>query len=174
MEERIAIKTATVTGIRAKVYTGKKLTQKPVITVGDTELELMKDYTLSYKNNEKVGKATVTITGKGVYTGSVKKTFKINPKGTTIAKLTKAKKAFTVKWKKQAIQTTGYQIQYSLKSNFESAKTVTVAKATTVSRKISKLKSKKKYYVRVRTYRKVGTAKYYSAWSKARTVKTKK
>ena len=96
------------------------------------------------------------------------------PKGTSITKLTKAKKAFTVKWRKQAVQTTGYQIQYALNSAFTSNKrTVTVSGAGKTSQKIKNLAKKKKYYVRIRTYKKVNGVKYYSAWSAKKSVKTK-
>ena len=75
-------------------------------------------------------------------------------------------------------RTTGYQVQYSASSKFSKAKTVTVVKNTTVSKKISKLSGKKKYYVRVRTYKTVKingkSIRIYSGWSKAKTVTTKK
>lgn len=80
----------------------------------------------------------------------------------------------TVQWKKQAVQTTGYQIRYSLKKNFKSGvKTVTVKGPKTTKRVIKKLKAKKTYYVQVRTYKTVSGKKYYSAWSKTKYVKTK-
>ena len=97
---------------------------------------------------------------------------KLKVKATSITKLTAAKKAFTVKWKKAA-GVTGYQIQYSLKSNFSGAKTVKIKKAATLSKKIAKLKSKKKYFVRIRAYKTVNKKTYYSAWSAKKTVKTK-
>lgn len=63
---------------------------------------------------------------------------------------------------------------YATNSKFTSGKkTVTVSSSKTTSKKITKLKAKKKYYVRVRTYKKSGSAKYYSGWSKVKTVKTK-
>ena len=79
-----------------------------------------------------------------------------------------------VAWGKNA-KGTGYQIQYSSRSDFKTQKTVTVNNAKTVSKTISSLAKKHKYYVRVRTYKKgtVGDTKYYSAWSVAKTVKTK-
>ena len=80
-----------------------------------------------------------------------------------------------VKWKKKTTQVTGYQIQYSTDKNFKKGnKTVTVSKNKTTSKTISKLKAKKKYYVRVRTYKTVNGKKYYSGWTKAKTVTTKK
>ena len=123
------------------------------------------DYVLTYSNNKNVGWATFRATGINNYTGTVTERIAINPKGTSISKAKAAKKGFTVKWKKQAEQTTGYQIQYSLKKNFKGAKTVTVGNTKTVSKKIKKLKAKKKYYVHIRTYKKVGKTTYYSEWS---------
>jgi phosphodiesterase/alkaline phosphatase D-like protein len=95
---------------------------------------------------------------------------------TKITSLKKGKKKITVKWKKKK-QITGYQIQYSTDKKFKkNRKTVTV-KAKKTSRTITKLKSKKKYYVRIRTYKTVKsngkTKKSYSGWSAVKSVKTK-
>jgi hypothetical protein len=150
-------------------YDGKS--KKP--SVSAKGLVSGKDYTVSYKNNINVGTATVVITGKGNYTGTRTLKFDIVPKGTSLSKLTKASKAFTVKWKKQTTQTTGYQIRYSKKKDMSSVKTVTISKNKTVSKKVTKLKKKTTYYVQVRTYKKVGSKNYYSAWSKTKSVKTK-
>ncbi len=80
-----------------------------------------------------------------------------------------------MKWKKQSkTWTTGYQVRYSLKKSMKGAKKLTVKGAKKASAKVSKLKGNKKYYVQVRTYKKVGKKTYYSPWSKAKTVKTKK
>ena len=68
----------------------------------------------------------------------------------------------------------GYQIQYSTDSKFKKGnKTITVKGYNKTSKKISKLKAKKKYYVRIRTYKTVYKKNYYSGWSKAKAVKTK-
>ena len=64
-----------------------------------------------------------------------------------------------MKWKKNKTQTTGYQIQYSTRSKFKGAKTVTVSKNKTTNKMISKLATKKKHYVRIRTYKKIGSEK---------------
>ena len=98
----------------------------------------------------------------------------IAPKGTSISKLTAKSKGFSVKIKKQASQTSGYQIQYSTSSKFSGAKTKTLTKNTSTSLTVSKLKGKKKYFVRVRTYKNVSGKKYYSSWSAAKAVTTKK
>ena len=161
-------------------YNGKVRTPK-VIVKDRTGKTLVKntDYTVSYAKGRKyVGKYAVKITFKGKYSGTKTLYFTIKPKATSISSLKAGSKKFTVKWKKQATQTTGYQVQYSASSKFSKAKTVTVGKNTTVSKKISKLSGKKKYYVRVRTYKKVKingkSIRIYSGWSKAKTVTTKK
>lgn len=94
------------------------------------------------------------------------------PKKARITRLIPAKKALTVKWKKVS-GVTGYQIQYGVKKSFEDAKKVTVSKAGATSKKIKKLKSGKKYYVRIRTYKKVNDERYYSAWSTKKSKRTK-
>lgn len=161
--------------LSTKVYTYNKKAKKPSVTVknGKTKLKKGKDYKVTYSSNVKPGKGTVKITGTGNYSGTIKKTITINPKGTSISKLTKKVGGFKVKWKKQATQTTGYQIQYSTSKKFKSAKTKTITKTKTTSTTITKLKKKKTYYVRIRTYKKVGGKKYYSGWSKVKKVKTK-
>ena len=161
-------------------YNGKVRTPK-VIVKDRTGKTLVKntDYIVSYAKGRKyVGKYAVKITFKGKYSGTKTLYFTIKPKATSISSLKAGSKKFTVKWKKQATQTTGYQVQYSASSKFSKAKTVTVGKNTTVSKKISKLSGKKKYYVRVRTYKTVKingkSIRIYSGWSKAKTVTTKK
>ena len=161
-------------------YNGKVRTPK-VIVKDRTGKTLVKntDYTVSYAKGRKyVGKYAVKITFKGKYSGTKTLYFTIKPKATSISSLKAGSKKFTVKWKKQATQTTGYQVQYSASSKFSKAKTVTVGKNTTVSKKISKLSGKKKYYVRVRTYKTVKingkSIRIYSGWSKTKTVTTKK
>ena len=168
-----SVANATVTGLKAKTYTGKAIIQKPVVKVAGKTLTANTDYKVSYENNKKVGTATVIITGVGAYKDSIKKTFKINPKPTAMVSASALRTGFTAKWKKQTSQTTGYQLQYSTSSSFKCGnKTVTIAKNTTVTKKVTKLKAKKKYYVRVRTYKTIGKTKYYSSWSKAKAVKT--
>ena len=164
----------------AYTYNGK--VQKPSVTVKDSKGKTLKngtDYTVSYpKGMKNVGKYTVKVTLKGNYSGSKSMTYSINPKGTGVSKVKAAKKGFKVTWKKQATQTTGYQVQYSTSSKFKKAKTVTISKNKTTSKSVGKLSAKKKYYVRVRTYKTVKVngknVKLYSGWSKAKSVTTKK
>ena len=94
------------------------------------------------------------------------------PKGTSVSKVTGAKKAFTAQWK-QNKEITGYQLQYSLKSDFSTAKTVTIKSNKTIKTTVNKLNANKVYYVRIRTYKSIEKANYYASWSKAAKVKTK-
>ncbi|WP_370816774.1 cellulase family glycosylhydrolase [Ruminococcus sp.] len=164
---------ATVSGISTKAFTGKAITQNVTVKVGNTVLKNGTDYTVSYSNNKKVGKATVKITGKGKYGGVITKTFKINPAKQEIQKLTAKSKAFFVDWVQKG-SATGYEIQYATNSKFTSAKKVTITNNKTDKTTVSKLSANKKYYVRVRSYTTVGGTKYYGAWSATKTVTTKK
>ena len=164
---------ATVSGISTKAFTGKAITQNVTVKVGNTVLKNGTDYTVSYSNNKKVGKATVKITGKDKYGGVITKTFKINPAKQEIQKLTAKSKAFFVDWAQKG-SATGYEIQYATNSKFTSAKKVTITNNKTDKTTVSKLSANKKYYVRVRSYTTVGGTKYYGAWSAVKNVTTKK
>ena len=164
---------ASVSGISTKAFTGKAITQNVTVKVGNTVLKNGTDYTVSYSNNKKVGKATVKITGKGKYGGVITKTFKINPAKQEIQKLTAKSKAFFIDWAQKG-SATGYEIQYATNSKFTGAKKVTITNNKTDKTTVSKLSANKKYYVRVRSYTTVGGTKYYGAWSATKTVTTKK
>lgn len=169
---RTSIAKATITGLKSKYYTGKALTQTPVVKLGSKTLKSGTDYTVSYKNNKNVGTATVTITGKGNYNGTVKTTFKICPKKTAVKKLTSPKtKQLKVTYGKVA-GVTGYQITYSTSSKFTKKTTKSVNAAGT-SKTIKKLTKGKTYYVKVRTYKTVGKTKYYSGYSAVKKIKVK-
>ena len=97
-------------------------------------------------------------------------TFAASMPTTTITSIKAQNKAFTVKWKKKS-GITGYQIQYSTNSKFKkNNKKIKIKNAKTVSKKITKLKASKKYYVRIRTYQ----GKKYSKWSKVKSIKIPK
>ena len=166
-------KKATVSGISTKAFTGKNITQSITVKYNGKTLKNGTDYTVSYSNNKKIGIATVKIAGKGSYTGTITKTFKINPAKQEIQKLTAKSKAFFVDWAQKG-SATGYEIQYATNSKFTSAKKVTITNKKTDKTTISKLSGKKKYYVRVRSYTTVKGTKYYGAWSASKSVTTKK
>ena len=166
-------KKATVSGISTKAFTGKNITQSITVKYNGKTLKNGTDYTVSYSNNKNIGTATVKITGKGSYTGTITKTFKINPAKQEIQKLTAKSKAFFVDWAQKG-SATGYEIQYATNSKFTSAKKVTITNNKTDTKTISKLSGIKKYYVRVRSYTTVKGTKYYGAWSASKSVTTKK
>ncbi|MGN0384225.1 MAG: fibronectin type III domain-containing protein, partial [Eubacterium sp.] len=156
-------------------YTGKLL--KPEVTVKDSNGNKIasSNYTVTYNNNKSVGKATVTIKFKGNYSGTITRTFTIKPKASRISKLTAKSRGFRVTWKKISSQITGYKIQYSTSKKFTKKTTVTkTVKKSKTRLTLKKLKANKKYYVRICTYKKVNGVRYYSSWSKAKPVKTKK
>jgi len=177
--KQASVKSVTLSATKY-TYDGKA--KKPSITAIDNTGKRIdkKYYTLSYKNNKNVGQATVTVKFKGDYSGTVKKTFIIKPARTTISKVTGKSKSMTLKWKKNTKQVSGYQIQYSTTSKFKKGTTASVyiKKASTTTRTIKKLKGKKKYYVRIRTYKiaKVNgkSMKLFSSWSLVKQVVTKR
>lgn len=251
------ISKTTISGIKTKTYTGKAITQAVTVRDGSKVLKAGTDYTVSYKGNKNAGKASVIITGKNGYTGSVTKYFtirkadqkikaassykkpygskaftvsakrtagkgkltykssnkkvaavngkgKVAIKGTGIAVITvtaegntnynkkavkititsapkqeklvtvksRSKKKLEVKWSKDTMAT-GYEVQYSTSSKFKSktTKTVQIRKNKITGQTIKKLKSGKKYYVRVRAYKKCGKKKLCGQWSKVKNVK---
>ena len=163
-------------------YNGK--IKKPGITVTDsqgTALKKGKDYTLSYPNKAKEpGRYKVTVRFQGNYSGTAAVSFTIRPKGVAISKLIAKGSGFTVKWKKQKQALSGYEISYSTSRKFtkKTTRSVTLGKGSAVSKSVSKLKAKQKYYVRICVFRAVkenGKSKrIYSAWSKPKTVTTKR
>ena len=155
-------------------YTGKSV--KPALTVSASGEKLNSDsYDLSYPSGQtSVGIHQVSVTLKGDFTGTSSASFRIVPKSVTVKSLKASKKKFTLSWKPQGKSTTtGYQIQYSTSKSFHSAKTSKVGSYKTAKKSVSKLKAKKKYYVRIRAYKKTSAGTVYSSWSKSRTVRTK-
>lgn len=146
-------------------YTGKTIRPSVTVTVNGKKIGASA-YKLYYKNNKNSGIGTVQVRGTGKYSRINKTlTFKILPPKTLLTGLKKANRSFTASWKKN-IQATGYQIQYAADSRFiKERKTVTVGKQSAIRYKISGLKNKKTYYVRIRSYKRVGKKVLYSSWS---------
>lgn len=164
---------SAISGISTKTYTGKNITQSVKVKYNGKTLKSGIDYTVSYSSNKNVGTATVKITGKGQYGGTVSKTFKINPAKQKIQKLTAKSKAFFIDWAQKG-SATGYEVQYTTNSKFTGAKKLDVANNKTDKMTISKLSANKKYYVKVRSYTLVKGTKYYGEWSAVKSVTTKK
>ena len=162
-------------------YDGKAKTPSVVIEdITGKKLTAGTDYRLVYsKGRKNPGVYTATLEFCGNYSGKVVKTFTIRPQKTSLKKITARSRGLRVTWKKQTTQTDGYQIQYSTNRSFKgkAAKIAEAGKKGT-AKNISRLKGKKKYYVRIRTYKtvKVNGKKrtLYSDWSKSKTIRTKK
>lgn len=156
-------------------YDGK--TKNPALTVrcNGEKLKSGQDYTLKKPSGRKnVGTYKYTVTLKGKYKGRKTITFDIVPPATKFIKLqSKGKKQLTLNWQKKTKQVTGYEIRVSTSKKMIKAKSYAVSKNKTTSKTIKNLKSKKKYYVQIRTYKKVEKKKFYSGWSKVKSIKVK-
>ena len=152
-------------------YTGKSIRPSVTVTVNGKKIGASA-YKLYYKNNKNSGIGTVQVRGTGKYSRINKTlTFKILPPKTLLTGLKKANRSFTASWKKN-IQATGYQIQFAADSRFtKERKTVTVGKQSATRYKISGLKNKKTYYVRIRSYKRVGKKVLYSSWSTVKKIR---
>ena len=182
----VTVKPASVSTVKMKLaatlYTYDGKVKKPAVTVTDANGKKVStaNYTVKYASGRKVpGTYIVKVTMKGNYTGSKTLMFSIRGKKMAVSKLTALSKGFKATWKKQSY-VTGYQVQYSTSSKFttKTTKHYTINKYTTTYKTVTKLKGNTKYYVRVRSYKttKIGGKRYnvYSAWSKAKAVKTKR
>lgn len=169
-----SLKSAKVSGIKNKAYTGKKRTQSIKVKLGTKTLKNGTDYKVIYKNNTKTGKATLYVKGEGNYSGTITKTFIIYPKKQKIISAKPySKKKMTLKWTKDS-KASGYQIVYATNSKFtKGKKTVTVKSYKTYKKTIKSLKSKKTYYVKVRAYKTVSGKKYYGSYSSYKKVMVK-
>ena len=176
---------ATASLTAANQATGIKLTWKKV-----TGANGYKVYRGSTLIKTITSGSTVTYTDAKANTNGTKYTYKVAAKGTTgdstlsksvtvyrVARpavssaINSAAGKMTVKWAKNA-RASGYQIQYSTDKTFKTGnKAVTVAGASAVSKVIGSVAKGKTYYVRIRTYKTVGSAKYWSVWSAAKSVK---
>ena len=166
------IKGCALSKVKDKTYTGKQV--KPSVTLKDGVRKLKKDrdYSISYKNNKKIGKATIQVKGKGNYQGTKSCTFKILPQ--KVSSLKPAKKtsgSIQLKWKKVS-SVTGYQIyRYNTKTKkYKKIKTLKGKKTTYTVKKLSPCTT---YRFKVRAYKKLGKKTYYGAYSKVLKVQTK-
>ena len=158
-----------------KTYTGSARTPATTVRIGNKVLVKGTDYTVSYKNNVNCGKASVTVTGIGKYTGSKTANFIIKPAKVVSKKLASLKtKQVKLTWTKAKGGVTGYQIVLGLNKKMTSGKkTVWVKKAAAAAKTVKGLKAKKTYYAKVRAYKQVGSKKYYGEWSTIRKAKCK-
>ena len=152
----------SVSSISNQTYSGKAKTPDVKIKDGSYTLKKGTDYTLSYKDNKKIGKATVTITGKGKYSGTKTVTFKIIPKKTTLT-VKKTNEKYTFSWGKVS-GVDKYQIYYSTDGkNYTKLANISNKKT---SYSTAKLDESKTYSFKIRSYKKVDGKTYYSKFSK--------
>ena len=165
----------------AKVkWTGKALEPVPTITLYGEKLKYGEDFICTYSKNKSVGQGFVDIEGIGDYCDTTGSIFIIYPKGTSITGLKAGKGKVAVKWLKQdkkmsQSRITGYQVQVATNKAFtKNKRQKTIKGYKNVSKTITGLKSKKVYYVRVRTYKDAGLpVNIYSTWSPVKKVKVK-
>ena len=124
-----------------------------------------------------IGTVTITISAgetKNYTAVSKKVTISVVPKATGLKKASNTGKGkVKITWKKQK-NISGYEIQYSLNASFDAGSKTKNVSASKTSLMLSKMKKKNTYYVRIRTYKKVGGKKYYSTWSSVKKVLIKK
>ena len=161
----------TVSVASSVSFTGSNITPSVTVKVAGRTLTSGTDYTVSYSNNKNVGKATVKITGKGNYSGSLNAKFDIVPAKQQIQKLETKYKGFYIDWAQKG-SATGYDVEYSVNANMSGAvsKHLTANKPDTLT--VNGLSGDKTYYVRVRSYTNVNGKVYYGAWSDVKSIKT--
>lgn len=155
-------------------YNGKAQKPKVRVLIGGKKIP-SSYYSVSYTNNKKVGTATVSVKGKKKYRGySGKAVYKITPPSAAVSKLKSTGRGrLSVKWK-SVKEVTGYQVLYSTNKKFKSGnRTVNVTGRKKSGVTLKKLRSKKNYYVKLRTYKRTGGEIYFSSWSKTVRVKIK-
>ncbi len=167
----------TVRTIPDQAYTGKAVKYLPangIITYNGRTLLRNTDYTISYKNNKAIGKATMTLTGMDHFTGTRAVTFKIVPKKGAVKKAVSRKKAQLTVIAKKDTGVTGYEFATAKNAKFtKGKKTASVKKYSSKGYTFKKLTSGKVYYVRVRTYKTVSGKKYCGAWSAVKKLRIK-
>jgi len=167
----IHISSVSVDPIPDQAYTGKAVKPSPVLRYNGKRLKKGSDYTLSYENNVRIGTATITVTGKGFFTGTTWLSFNIVPRGTRFTKGTGLKKAVRLEWKKVS-GVSGYDIQYT-SENHQAGGGFVVSYPNQTQYTLSNLAAGKTYTFNIRTFVTFGGQNYYSPWSRAIKVKTK-
>lgn len=149
----------------SKRYTGKAVKTTVSIKDGKNTLKYKKDYTISYKNNVNLGTATVTVKGKGNYTGTIKKNFKIVIGKTNNVKVkSQSVSDVTLGWTRDPA-VTGYEIYMATSKSGKYSKIATITKNSVTSYKKTKLTKNKIYYFKIRAYKIIKGKKQYGAYS---------
>ena len=171
--KQFAISKARITYVSnpsGAIYTGKNIYKNLDVKCGNRALRYGADYQVHYAYNKYCGRAKITVTGKGNYTGTYTRYFYIYPKKSSISKLKSGKKSAKVYVKKASGGVSGYQIRYSNYKSFKKSKYKTTKKT---SYTVKGLKRKKYVYVKVRSYKTIGSKKIYGSWSSYKKIKVK-
>lgn len=161
---RTSMLNMNVSNIKDQFYTGKEITPNIAVKLGSKKLVADKDYSITYSNNIKPGKALVTIEGIGAYIGRKELVFNILPSKVTIKSLKSNKtRTATVTWNK-ADDVSGYQIVYSTNKNGTYRDAGETDKSTIT---ISNLKKGTTYYIKARAYKIIEAEKLYGSYSDA-------
>ena len=155
-------------------YDGK--TKKPTVIIKDSDGNKLHNYDykiLGAKSAKKIGRYKITVKLRNNYKGTKTLYYTINPKKTTGLKVKAGKKQMTVSWKKDS-KVSGYQVLYATNKKFtKGKKTVNIKSYKTAKKLVKKLKSKKTYYVKVRSYKTVDGKKLYSDYTSIKKIKVK-
>ena len=165
--KKISINKAKISSIETQQYTGKNIKPKIVVKYKNKELKKNKEFKVSYKNNKKVGKATITIKGIGKYTGTLKKSFYIKPAKPKVTKVCVDNDKAVIKWKKVKYAT-GYTVYMSNKKNGKYKAIKQIKNAKTLSYTKKGLNNKKEYFFKIKAYYKTKSKKIYSTYSNIR------
>lgn len=161
----INISKTTIDFISNQKYTSSKITPNINIKYNNKTLVKNKDYTVSFENNTSIGTATVTIKGKGNYTGTRRITFKIVPKTVTNSKISSTtSSSIKLSWSKVS-DADGYIIYRSTSKNGTYTKIKDITKNSTLNYTDSNLSSNKKYYYKIKSFKTSEKEKYYSYYS---------
>ncbi|MGN0276340.1 MAG: hypothetical protein ACI4CZ_04020 [Hominisplanchenecus sp.] len=171
--QKTNITDVTIAPIPDQTYTGKKIRPALTVTCNNAVLQAGKDYTVSYSYNKKIGRASVNVTGIGEYVGSRTVSFYIAPKAPSVKKISSpSKKKISLSWTKIKVAD-GYQIQVATNKSFtKNVKTFKIKKKS-ITKTILKVKGKRKYYVRIRSYKKIDGGYRYGAYSPSKKVRVK-
>ena len=161
----VKLSKCSIDKIKNQSYNGKNIKPKIVVRYKNEILKKNRDYTITYKNNKNIGKAVVTIKGKGRCSGSISKSFYIAPKKAKIKTIkNKSKKTAEISWKKDN-RATGYEIFMSsyMDKNFKKIVSISINNKTKFLK--NKLKKGQCYYFKIRSYKKINGKKIYGDYS---------
>lgn len=175
-----AIQDTLVSKQTTLTYNGKVQKPKFIALDQDNNVIELRQLDVHAPKSKNPGIYRMSVTGKNGVSGTAILEYRIIPapvKLISVKPLKSKVRGIAVTWKKHRLQTSGFQVQYSTDKNFKPGRIKTVTKASAVKLTLKSLKAKKKYYVRVRSFKTVKhgneSIKLYSKWTKVKRVKVK-